>query len=106
MQRGADSRPVIDLTGMVYFGTADAAKNLGTGENDYAAQLDVAHEIPRPGRDESRGHGGPRIVRINRVAGDLLTRSRQAVVLVTVPPGALKPGHYRVTLVAERGSRA
>jgi hypothetical protein len=40
-----------------------------------------------------------------RVAGDLLTRSRQAVVLVTVPPGALKPGHYRVTLVAERGSR-
>jgi hypothetical protein len=39
------------------------------------------------------------------VAGDLLTRSRQAVVLVTVPPGALKPGHYRVTLVAERGSR-
>jgi hypothetical protein len=40
-----------------------------------------------------------------RVDGDLLTRSRHAVVLVTVPPGALKAGRYRVTLVAERASR-
>lgn len=44
LQRGAASRPAIDLTGMVYFGTADAARNLGTGENDYAAQFDVAQD--------------------------------------------------------------
>jgi hypothetical protein len=44
LQRGAASRPAIDLTGLVYFGTADAAKNLGTGENDYAAQFDVAQD--------------------------------------------------------------
>ena len=42
LQRGTASRPAIDLTGMVYFGTADAATGLGTGENDYAAQFDVA----------------------------------------------------------------
>ncbi|HWR88237.1 MAG TPA: hypothetical protein VN277_07450 [Acidiferrobacterales bacterium] len=44
LQRGAASHPAVDLTGMVYFGTADAARNLGTGENDYAAQLDVAQD--------------------------------------------------------------
>jgi len=44
LQRSAASRPAIDLTGMVYFGTADAAKGLGTGENDYAAQLGVAQD--------------------------------------------------------------
>jgi hypothetical protein len=44
LQRGAASRPAIDLTGLVYFGTADAARNLGTGENDYAAQLGVAQD--------------------------------------------------------------
>lgn len=41
-----------------------------------------------------------------RVGGDLLTRSRQAEVLLTVAPGALKPGSYTVTLAAEKSSRA
>jgi hypothetical protein len=40
------------------------------------------------------------------VEGNLLTRSRHAIVLVTVPPGALRPGQYQVTLVAERASRS
>jgi hypothetical protein len=35
----------------------------------------------------------------------LLTRSRDTLVLLTVPPGALKPGHYQVTLVGEHTSR-
>ena len=30
----------IDLTGKVKFGTADETKDLGTGENDYSAQID------------------------------------------------------------------
>jgi len=34
----------------------------------------------------------------------LLTRSRQTVVLLTIPAGAVKPGSYTVTLVAERAS--
>ena len=39
------------------------------------------------------------------VAGDLLTRSRHASVLITIPAGAIQPGRYTVTLVAERTSR-
>lgn len=31
----------VDLTGKIKLGTADEAKNLGTGENDYAVQLDM-----------------------------------------------------------------
>jgi hypothetical protein len=40
------------------------------------------------------------------VTGDLQIRSRQAAVLLTIPSGTLKPGHYSVTLVAERVSRS
>jgi hypothetical protein len=39
------------------------------------------------------------------VAGSLTTRSRQAIVLLTVPPGVLQPGNYTVTLVGEKSSR-
>lgn len=38
---GNDSVPVIDLTGKIKFGTADKDKGLGTGENDYSAQVDI-----------------------------------------------------------------
>ena len=31
---------MLDLVGKIKFGTADANKNLGTGENDYSAQMD------------------------------------------------------------------
>ena len=37
--------------------------------------------------------------------GGLLSRSRESVVLVTVPPGTLRPGTFKVTLVGERTSR-
>ena len=40
-----------------------------------------------------------------RLPGELLSRTRECVVLVTVPAGALKPGAYHATLVGERGSR-
>ncbi len=39
-----------------------------------------------------------------RVGGDLQSRSRQTVVLLTVAPGALKAGNYTVTLLGERSS--
>jgi hypothetical protein len=41
----ASSGTLIDLTGKIKFGTADAAKALGTGENDYAAQVDVTQRV-------------------------------------------------------------
>jgi hypothetical protein len=39
------------------------------------------------------------------VGGNLLTRTRQSIVRLTVPAGALKPGSYTITLVGERTSR-
>jgi hypothetical protein len=39
------------------------------------------------------------------IPANLLTRSRGAAVLLTIPAGALKPGHYQTTLVGERASR-
>jgi hypothetical protein len=41
----ASTGTLIDLTGKIKFGTADAGKALGTGENDYAAQVDVTQRV-------------------------------------------------------------
>jgi hypothetical protein len=38
---GSASEPAIDLTGKIKLGTADLDKGLGTGENDYSAQVDA-----------------------------------------------------------------
>lgn len=38
---GSNGMPAIDLTGKVKFGTADKDKGLGTGKNDYTAQVDM-----------------------------------------------------------------
>lgn len=43
---------------------------------------------------------------LERVGGDLLTRGRQAAVLLTVPAGTLRTGTHRVILAGERSSRA
>ncbi len=40
------------------------------------------------------------------ISGELQARSRHAAVLLTIPAGTLKPGHYAVTLLGERTSRA
>ena len=39
------AQPRVDLTGKIKLATADEDKNLGTGENDYAVQLDLQKEI-------------------------------------------------------------
>ncbi len=41
----ANAGTLVDLTGKVKFGTADASKGLGTGENDYAAQVDLTQSV-------------------------------------------------------------
>ena len=40
-----------------------------------------------------------------RLDGGLLARTREDSALLTVPPGALRPGAYRVIVVGERASR-
>jgi hypothetical protein len=40
------------------------------------------------------------------ISGDLHTRSRESTVLLTIPPGVLKPGAYTVIIAGERASRS
>ncbi len=40
-----------------------------------------------------------------QLAGELLARSRECIILLTVPTGALKAGSYRITLAGQRSSR-
>lgn len=44
---GSASEPAIDLTGKIKLGTADHDKGLGTGENDYSAQIDAYQAFDR-----------------------------------------------------------
>jgi hypothetical protein len=41
----------------------------------------------------------------DRLAGGLLSRTRENLIRLTVPAGALKPGRYHVTLVGARASK-
>ena len=41
-----------------------------------------------------------------QLTGDLLARSRENVIRLTVPAGLVKPGRYRITLVGEQRSKA
>lgn len=41
-----------------------------------------------------------------RLTGGLLTRTRENIILLTIPAGALKPGSYHVTLAGQNASRA
>lgn len=41
-----------------------------------------------------------------RLGGGLLARTRESTIRLTVPAGALKPGHYRVVLVGSRASKS
>ena len=70
----------LDLTGTVKFGTAKASEGLGTGENDYAFQLDALKEIGRYGMFATAGYvfrGNPgriqlRDVPFGQVGADML----------------------------------
>jgi hypothetical protein len=46
------------------------------------------------------------IADFERLGGQLLARTREGTALITIPPGSIKPGTYRVTLVGERESRS
>ena len=62
--------PLVELTGKVKFGTADEEDGLGTGENDYTAQLDLAKTIGRVTPFVTVGHrwiGEPSGVELDNV---------------------------------------
>lgn len=62
---------LIDLTGKVKFGTADERKGLGTGENDYSAQVDISKAIDRFSLFGSAGYrfiGDPPGINLRNIA--------------------------------------
>jgi hypothetical protein len=66
---------------------------------DNKRQLSGAHLYEKPGEIVI-------VADFERLAGELLARTREGSALLDVPPGSLKPGTYRVTLVGERASRS
>ena len=65
---------------------------------DNKRQLSGAHMYERSGQIVI-------VADFERLDGGLLARTRDGSALLTVPPGALRPGTYRVTVVGERSSR-
>ena len=62
---------LLDLVGNIKFGTADPAKNLGTGENDYSAQLDGSYLLDKATIFATTGYklvGAPAGVTVNNTA--------------------------------------
>lgn len=62
---------IFDLVGNIKFGTADAKKNLGTGENDYSAQLDGYYSFSKTTLFATAGYkvlGAPAGVKLNNIA--------------------------------------
>jgi len=66
---------------------------------DNKRQLSGAHLYVRAGQIVI-------VADFERLGGQLLARTREGTARLTVPPGALKPGTYRVLVVGERESRA
>jgi hypothetical protein len=66
---------------------------------DNKRQLSGAHLYLKPGEIVI-------VPDFERLAGELLARTRDGSALLDVPPGSLRPGTYHVTLVGERSSRS
>jgi hypothetical protein len=61
---------ILDLVGNIKFGTADANKNLGTGENDYSAQIDGYYMVNKTTLFATAGYkviGAPAGVSVNNI---------------------------------------
>lgn len=61
---------MLDVAGNIKFGTADANKNLGTGENDYSAQIDGYYFVNKTTLFATAGYkviGAPAGVTVNNI---------------------------------------
>jgi hypothetical protein len=66
---------------------------------DNKRQLSGAHLYEKPGEIVI-------VADFERLPTGLLSRTREGSALLDIPPGSLRPGSYRVTLVGERASRS
>jgi hypothetical protein len=88
--------------------SASAAPSAVSGI-DY--DIDLAYTIPDNKRQLSGAHLYEKpgeiviVADFEPLAGGLLSRTRDGSAILDIPPGSLRPGTYRVTLVGERASR-
>jgi len=71
---------MLDIVGNIKFGTADANKNLGTGENDYSAQLDGYYTFSKTTLFATAGYkviGAPAGITVNNIAYGTLGASQK-----------------------------
>ena len=74
--------------------------------------IGLSYTIPDNKRQLSGAHLYERdgdiviVADFERLSGGLLSRTRDGTARLEIPPGTLKPGSYRVTLVGERASRS
>lgn len=71
---------LFDLAGNIKFATADAAKNLGTGENDYSVQIDGFHTLEKTTTFATVGYkivGAPAGVNVNNIVYTTLGLSQK-----------------------------
>ena len=74
--------------------------------------IELTYTIPDNKRQLSGAHLYERegeiviVADFERLGGALLSRTRDGEALLDIPPGTLKPGSYKVTLVGERSSRS
>jgi hypothetical protein len=74
--------------------------------------IGLAYTLPDNKRQLSGAHLYERdgeiviVADFERLGGGLLSRTREGYALLTLPPGSLKPGTYRVTVVGERTSKS
>lgn len=109
---------MLDLVGNVKFGTADADKNLGTGENDYSAQIDGFYSIgKKTSLFATAGYkilGAPAGITVNNIAYGTLgvsqkigtTTSAGVMLDTTQSSSELSPGTKELTVfVSEKISQ-
>lgn len=104
---------LLDVVGKVKFGTADANKGLGTGENDYSAQVDGYYTLEKTTLFATAGYkivGAPTGIAVNNVpygmlgASQKLSETSNVGVMLSVAKSAFAAGNNQgdVTVYASQ----
>lgn len=73
---------------------------------EFTCTLPDNHQQPGSARLYVRHEEIVIVPELERLAGDLLSRNRENRIRITLPPGSLKPGHYRATISGVHSSKS
>jgi len=85
---------------------AETANTLFAYPIEFTCTLPDNHQQPADARLYIRNDEIVVLPELERLSGDLLSRNRENRIRLTVPPGALKPGHYHATISGVRASKS